>query len=389
MKKLTLSRPMTPSEIEDLYYKIVRTPEFYNEDYANEWKKDDTPQNIISKMAVKYFKPARVIDIGCGLGNVVKYLRKEGVDAYGIDYSETFINTALPDLRKFLRVGDVTQLDLKEKSFDLVICMEVLEHLPLKLVDKAIDELKKICKGSIFITMPCFGPNEYGPYALPLYEKGWFEDAKKNIPFSQIVVDEKGVPDCGHLTLATYRWWSEKFLQHNLVRDGNLEIKINDDRELDLRRWNWNIYVLNKISSNNISAENSQFGSGWYHVEDWGNNGQIRWTEKEAEAFLMPQGHETTCKIDFYSGPRELIYDTKGEIIIEQDDSTSTFEKGKIKFSLPVHEWGIIEVPLSKLIPGRHLRVKIKCDRKFNPRRILNSTDNRELGIAVRRIYLE
>jgi ubiquinone/menaquinone biosynthesis C-methylase UbiE len=379
---------MKPSEIEEIYYKTVRKQEFYNEEYATEWKKDDTPQKMIATMVTKYFKPSKVIDVGCGLGKVVKYLHEAGIDAYGVDYSETFINMAPPDLRKYLSNGDITHLDSKNNSFDLVICMEVLEHLPLRLIDLAIEELKRIGKKCFFVTIPSFGPNDYGPYGLPL-NGSWFEDARKNIPFRQIVIDEKGVPDCGHITLASYRWWSEKFLEHNLLRDGELEIKINNDKELELRRWNWNIYILNRISLNDISANSKQFGAGWYHIEDWGANGKIRWTRKEAVAYLMPKGNEKHCKIELYSGPKDLIYDISGEIIVEQDRETATYRVGKKRFSVPVNKWRTVDIPISKIFSQRYLRIKIMLDQKFNPHQLSNSQDDRDIGIAVRRIYTE
>lgn len=390
MNKLSLSEPMSPLEIEEIYYKIVRTQEFYDEDYSTEWKRDDKPQKTIAKMVINYFKPEKVIDIGCGLGNVVKYLHRGGVEANGIDYSQSFINSAPPRLRKYLSVGDITNIDFNDNSFDLVICMEVLEHLPLKLIDIAIDELKRICKGSIFVTIPSFGPNNYGLYGLPLNENTWFNDAKKNIPFSQIVVDDNGVPDCGHITLATYRWWTEKFLQHNLVRNGQLELIINNDQELNLRRWNWNIYILNEITSNDLFVNSKHFGEGWHQIEDWGaTQGEIRWTKKDSIAYLMPNGDETKIKLEVYSGPQELVYDRTGKIVVEQYDGTSTFIAGRKKISIPVNEWSTIEIPLVEPMAKKHLCVKILLDATFNPKQIFDSPDNRELGIAIKRIYLE
>ncbi len=103
----------------------------------------------------------------------------------------------------------------------------------------------------------------------------------------------------------------------------------------------------------------------------------------------MPKGYEKNCKIDFYSGPKELIYDITGNIIVEQENGTTACEVGKKEFSIHVNEWGKLEIPLSKISSQKYLRVKIMCDKKFNPYRVFNSPDNRELGIAIRRVYLE
>jgi SAM-dependent methyltransferase len=70
----------------------------------------------------------RVLDAGCAMGLLVEALVERGIDAHGIDISEYAIAQAAPAIRDRLRVGSLTTpLDGR---YDLIVCIEVLEHMP-------------------------------------------------------------------------------------------------------------------------------------------------------------------------------------------------------------------------------------------------------------------
>ncbi|MDH3198444.1 MAG: class I SAM-dependent methyltransferase [Candidatus Krumholzibacteria bacterium] len=50
--------------------------------------------------------------------------------------------------------GDVTALDLPDGSFDVVLCTEVLEHIPPPLLQKACSELQRVSKRHIVVGVP-------------------------------------------------------------------------------------------------------------------------------------------------------------------------------------------------------------------------------------------
>ncbi|MFH1563682.1 MAG: class I SAM-dependent methyltransferase [Nitrospirota bacterium] len=50
--------------------------------------------------------------------------------------------------------GDVTHLEFPDDSFDTVICTEVLEHIPHNLLRKACDEISRVVKYDIVISVP-------------------------------------------------------------------------------------------------------------------------------------------------------------------------------------------------------------------------------------------
>jgi len=50
--------------------------------------------------------------------------------------------------------GDVTNLEFRDDSYDLVLCAEVLEHIPSQLLDRACSELSRVSKEYLLIGTP-------------------------------------------------------------------------------------------------------------------------------------------------------------------------------------------------------------------------------------------
>lgn len=105
-------------------------------------------------------KGQRILDLGCGNGNILKTL-KERIPAeyYGLDISEKMIEEAKKRLGKtaLLAVGDAEQLPYADLFFDVVICNASFHHYPNP--EKAAAEMERIMKpGGLLIlgdpTMP-------------------------------------------------------------------------------------------------------------------------------------------------------------------------------------------------------------------------------------------
>jgi 2-polyprenyl-3-methyl-5-hydroxy-6-metoxy-1,4-benzoquinol methylase len=79
----------------------------------------------------------RILDYGCGVGTIDFYLASRGYYVLGVDISSKAIKSA-NNTKKILGINNVlfrTLINNKDKclknnSFDLVICSEVLEHIP-------------------------------------------------------------------------------------------------------------------------------------------------------------------------------------------------------------------------------------------------------------------
>jgi 2-polyprenyl-6-hydroxyphenyl methylase/3-demethylubiquinone-9 3-methyltransferase len=78
----------------------------------------------------------RAVDVGCGGGILTEALAHQGADALGIDLSEDLVDVA--DLHgletgataNYQKISAEALADQDSAGFDLVTCMEMLEHVP-------------------------------------------------------------------------------------------------------------------------------------------------------------------------------------------------------------------------------------------------------------------
>jgi len=105
---------------------------------------------------VRRVAPKTVLDLGCGEGFMLDALIRDGIDAQftGIDLSETALADARLRLgtRATLEHADARQLVTDGRSFDLVMMLEVLEHIP----DPAqmLPILKQLSRSHVLLSVP-------------------------------------------------------------------------------------------------------------------------------------------------------------------------------------------------------------------------------------------
>lgn len=127
-------------------------------------------------------KGMKVLDIGCGRGEMVFWAAKEGTEAVGIDYSPSAIKLAKQaQKKKSLAMRKKTQfiqmeaetLKFPDETFDAVFLIEVLEHLYPQQAEKVLSEIKRVLKdkGFLFVhTAPSrwFNDFTYRYYCYPV-----------------------------------------------------------------------------------------------------------------------------------------------------------------------------------------------------------------------------
>lgn len=309
----SLSEPLSADEIEQLYREQVLTQEFYGDAYvASLTAFVSAAAADLADAIVRSLRPARVLDVGCGLGQVVWALRERGVDAAGCDFSEAFLANAPEEVRPHLHQADVTDLGAFETgAYDLVMCMEVLEHLPERLSRQCVRELKRLSRGAVLVTTPSFGRNWPGRFGLPLNVPEWRADALAGRRFANLVLGPDGRPHHGHLTLATYDWWTGLFRSEGLVRNRDIENEWLEDPERPLWVHRWNPYVLHEATSPVYRVGETcvrQGGHGWNPVEDWGDEGQVRWSQATAQVVLRSEDEGPDLALVVHGGPESLAW---------------------------------------------------------------------------------
>jgi hypothetical protein len=96
--------------------------------------------------------PKTVLDAGCAIGLLVEQLRAQGVDAEGVDISEYAIAQAHPSVQPYVRIGSVAQPF--GKRYDLIVCIEVVEHMPAAEAEAAIANLCAHTDDLLFSSSP-------------------------------------------------------------------------------------------------------------------------------------------------------------------------------------------------------------------------------------------
>ena len=97
-------------------------------------------------------KSYKCLDVGCGVGRMMKKLRKRGYNlVYGFDIEKALIKKAVQD-NLYCVVGNAESIPYKSASFDIVICKDLLEHVIKP--SEVISEIKRVLKlqGYMYLT---------------------------------------------------------------------------------------------------------------------------------------------------------------------------------------------------------------------------------------------
>lgn len=110
-----------------------------------------------------------VLDLGCGNGRHAVYFAREGFRAAGIDVSEHAIAWASDWAQREhldidFRVGDIANLPYPGESFDVVVSHGVLDHVPVEIAQRAVNEVRRVLrpKGLFYCDLRCSDDFEYG-----------------------------------------------------------------------------------------------------------------------------------------------------------------------------------------------------------------------------------
>ncbi|MBW9147795.1 class I SAM-dependent methyltransferase [Clostridium sp. CM028] len=106
---------------------------------------------------IMLIKPKKLLDVGCGTGNVLmKLVENSNIELYGLDISEKMIDMAKKNLGNSadLKVSDSECMPWKNNTFDVIVCNASFHHYPNP--DKTLLEMKRILtsNGTLIIGDP-------------------------------------------------------------------------------------------------------------------------------------------------------------------------------------------------------------------------------------------
>ena len=249
-----LDRALRDDVYEGDYYDRGPTPAAPLEIGSADYTRRSTHADVGAYLIWRWFPVSRTLDVGCAFGFFVEAQRELGIDAEGIDVSQTALDHAALGARGHVRYGNLLhRAPFRTGAFDLVSAFETLEHLPPDAVPKALLELRRLTGKYLIATIPSFGPNAFGP-------GGWYEakvrpdrlddyrargdDYTGPVPYEDLARDAAGRPVEGHLTVASFDWWTQRFADAGFVRCGAVERRMHPHlARFGLTKY-WNLYVF-------------------------------------------------------------------------------------------------------------------------------------------------
>ena len=143
---------ITPFKIDTSYYDreyYEGKKSFYKLGYGQSFVSEFFEKiiDLYRALMIKLFlNPKSVLEIGCGRGRLVLYLRKLGVEAYGIEISHYALEAAKKEIRPYLEYGDINNIPHEENAFDAVVSFDVFNHLERSRLRKAMDESIRVSR---------------------------------------------------------------------------------------------------------------------------------------------------------------------------------------------------------------------------------------------------
>lgn len=152
-------------QVDKSHYSFERY--FYKGRWMSYWYQ---AKEILSRPEIK-----SVLDIGPGtdfLRSVIAIHRPD-ISYHSLDIAAD-VN---PDI-----VGGVTRIPIVDNSYDAVCAFQVLEHIEFKDFEIALQEMKRVSKQYVFISLPHFGPSLELQLKVPFLPRMQFAT---KIPFPQ------------------------------------------------------------------------------------------------------------------------------------------------------------------------------------------------------------
>lgn len=114
---------------------------------------------------VKHVPQGKLLDVGCGDGSYIQYMRVLGWDVKGVDFDPEAVSNARAR-GLMVQLGDLAQQQYPDNTFDVITINHVIEHVPEPL--GLLQECRRILKpdGKLVVATPnasSWGHRLYGP----------------------------------------------------------------------------------------------------------------------------------------------------------------------------------------------------------------------------------
>lgn len=168
----------------------------------------------------KHKKNGNLLDIGCANGFFLDEARQRNWKVYGVEISKWAVRYAKEKLNLNVIEGSLENTAFPDKSFDVIVMLDVLEHLPDPKY--TLLEIGRILKndGILYISIP----NISSAMSRILRAKWWGINKFHLFYFSKKTL-EKMLNTCGfkvkkyntHIRIFSINYWAKRLEMHNYI----------------------------------------------------------------------------------------------------------------------------------------------------------------------------
>ena len=183
-------------------------------EYAEKFKDemDDKPfdRHCLDRLAREVGNLGPISDLGCGPGQIARYLHRQGVDTLGVDLSPRMVAEARrlnPEIP--FHQGDMLSLPDADDSWGGIAAFYCIIHIPRDQIVEALRELKRVLKpGGVLLLTFHIGDE------IKHLDEWWEKPVNLDFAFYQPEEMEAWLKEAGYT------------LEETLVREPNPEVEV-------------------------------------------------------------------------------------------------------------------------------------------------------------------
>jgi SAM-dependent methyltransferase len=201
-------------------------------------------------------KEGKLLEVGSGSEGIARFL-KEGweITVSDRDFSDYGVVRVDSDDRLKRVQADVTELPFADGEFDVVLALDLLEHVPAELRERALRELARVSRLRLIVGCPCGEP------ALR-FDRGlarWYR-----------LLPTRSVPR-----------WLEEHLENGFPEGAEIEAALTPFGEVELHpnEWLWSHLVISIFEATPIALRGTLRGAAVLEagLENSEGHGRARW----------------------------------------------------------------------------------------------------------------